>query len=53
MATKLIDFIKEYARAQGFQKLELNMWEFNQDALAFYETVGFSTYRRYMELDLT
>ena len=26
------------------------MWEFNQDALAFYEAVGFRTYRRYMEL---
>ena len=52
VATKLIDFIKEYARAQGFPKLELNMWEFNQDALAFYEAVGFNTYRRYMELEV-
>ena len=52
VATKLIDFIKEYARAQGFPKLELNMWDFNQDALAFYEAVGFNTYRRYMELEV-
>lgn len=52
VATNLIDFIKEYARAKGFPKLELNMWEFNQDALAFYEAAGFSTYRRYMELEI-
>ena len=30
--------------------IELNMWEFNKDALAFYEAVGFSTFRRYMEM---
>ncbi len=53
VATKLVDFIKEYASKKGFPKLELNMWEFNQDALAFYEAVGFTTYRRYMELDVT
>lgn len=53
VATKLVEFIKEYARKKGFPKLELNMWEFNQDALAFYEAAGFSTYRRYMEMDLT
>ena len=27
-----------------------NMWEFNQDALAFYEAAGFKTFRRYMEM---
>ena len=52
VATKLVEFIKEYARMKGFPKLELNMWEFNQDALAFYEAVGFNTYRRYMELEV-
>ena len=29
---------------------ELNMWEFNADALAFCESLGFKPYRRYMEL---
>ena len=28
------------------------MWEFNQGAIAFYESVGFETYRRYMEIML-
>ena len=52
VATEMIDFIKAYAKAQGFHRIELNMWEFNRDALAFYETVGFQTYRRYMEMQI-
>lgn len=51
VARELIDFIKEDAKKRGFQRLELNMWEFNEDALAFYESVGFKTYRRYMEME--
>ena len=51
VARELIDFIKQDARKRGLQKLELNMWEFNEEALAFYESVGFKTYRRYMELE--
>ena len=52
IATEMIRFIREYARSEGFSRLELNMWEFNQDALEFYEAVGFTTYRRYMEMDV-
>ena len=48
----MIQFIKDWAKEQGFRRLELNMWEFNRDALAFYEASGFKTYRRYMEMDL-
>lgn len=50
VATELIAFIKAYTKEKGFKRLELNMWEFNQDALEFYEAVGFKTYRRYMEI---
>lgn len=53
IAGKLISFIREYAKKEGFTRLELNMWEFNQGALAFYEEAGFRTYRRYMDMDLT
>lgn len=28
---------------------ELDMWEFNDGALAFYESAGLKTYRRYRE----
>ena len=48
----LMDFARQVGKERGFDRLELNMWEFNQDALAFYETMGFSTYRRYLELKL-
>ena len=52
VATQLISYIKEYAKDKGFHRLELNMWEFNESALEFYESVGFETYRRYMEIML-
>lgn len=50
IATKMMSFIRNYTKEKGIKRLELNMWEFNQDALAFYEAVGFKTYRRYMEM---
>ena len=46
----LVRFIREEARKSGFSRVELNMWEFNRGALAFYEAAGFTTYRRYMEM---
>lgn len=49
-ASVMIGFIREYASQKGFNRIELNMWEFNQDALEFYEAAGFKTYRRYMEM---
>ena len=52
VATAMIDFIRGWAKEQGFTRLELNMWEFNREALAFYEAAGFATYRRYMEMKL-
>ena len=52
IASEMIAFIKAYTKEQGINRMELNMWEFNEDALAFYEAVGFKTYRRYMEMML-
>ena len=49
-ATALIAFAREYAAQKGIRRIELNMWEFNEGALAFYEAAGFTTYRRYMEM---
>ena len=46
----MIDFIRARAADRGFSRIELNMWEFNEGALKFYESMGFRTYRRYMEL---
>ncbi len=52
VASAMIAFIRDYAKQAGFRRLELNMWEFNQGALAFYEAAGFKTFRRYMEMML-
>ena len=49
-ASALVRFIREYAKEKGLHRIELNMWEFNQGALAFYEATGFVTFRRYMEM---
>ena len=52
VASAMIEFIKNFAKEKGYRRLELNMWEFNQDALRFYEAAGFATFRRYMEMML-
>lgn len=50
VATALVEYMKQDAAQRGYPRIELDMWEFNQGAFAFYENVGFQTYRRYMEL---
>lgn len=50
VATAMLSFIKDFTREKGFKRLELNMWEFNEEALACYEAAGFKTFRRYMEI---
>ncbi|MBQ8555189.1 MAG: GNAT family N-acetyltransferase [Clostridia bacterium] len=45
----LMEGIRDFAKAHGYDRIELNMWEFNENALKFYESIGFCTYRRYME----
>lgn len=49
VATELFRFIRQDAKEKGLDRIELDMWEFNEAALRFYEAVGFCTYRRYME----
>ncbi len=49
IGSALFCFIKQYAADSGFDTVELDVWEFNQGALQFYESQGFTTYRRYME----
>lgn len=51
-ASALVEYMKQDAKNRGYEKIELDMWEFNTGALAFYEAAGFTTYRRYMELNL-
>lgn len=52
VATVLVEFCRQEAAKKGFARIELDMWEFNESALQFYEAAGFCTFRRYMELDV-
>jgi len=52
VATALVSFMKADAVEKGFHKIELDMWEFNDGALSFYEKTGFKTRRRYMDMDV-
>ncbi len=52
VATALVAYMKKDAVDKGFDRLELDVWAFNEGALAFYEAVGFTTYRRYMEMEV-
>ncbi|MGN0970947.1 MAG: GNAT family N-acetyltransferase [Aristaeellaceae bacterium] len=47
---ELMDWIRREATEKGFPRIELDMWTFNEGALAFYEAVGFKVYRKYMEM---
>lgn len=50
--SEIMKFIRAYAAERGIDRIELDMWEFNDGALKFYEQSGFTTYRRYMEMKL-
>lgn len=52
VATALMDYMRQDAIAKGYDRIELDVWEFNENARAFYEAVGFQTYRRYLEMPL-
>ena len=44
--------VKKYAEQIKVYNIELNVWEFNESAVKFYEICGFSTQRRRMEIIL-
>ena len=52
-ATALIAFCRQEATRMRFDRIELDVWSFNEEALKFYEAVGFQTYRRFMALPAT
>ena len=52
VASALVDYMRADARRRGFRRINLDVWAFNDGALAFYKRAGFATYRRYMEMDL-
>lgn len=45
----LMAYIKEEAKRRQLPRVVLDMWAFNERALAFYEAIGFETFRYHME----
>lgn len=52
IARALLDAAHRWARDQGVDQFELNVYEFNQGAIALYERLGYRTARRTMWKDL-
>lgn len=49
-ASAMIDFCRTEAKKRKLERLELDVWSFNRDAVRFCEAAGFETYRQYMEV---
>lgn len=49
---ELMEFMREDAREKGYDSIELDMWSFNETASLFYESLGFQTFRKFMEWKL-
>lgn len=48
----LMQGVLEEAKKIGVKSIELNVWEFNENAIRFYEKCGFTTQKREMEIVL-
>ena len=47
---KLFNFILEYAKQQGVESVQLNVWSFNEDAIEFYNFMGMKERNVRMEM---
>lgn len=52
LGKRLFGEIVEYAKTIGADSLELGVWEFNEDAIKFYESMNLRTKSRLMEIRL-
>ncbi|MBX7237569.1 MAG: GNAT family N-acetyltransferase [Caldilineales bacterium] len=48
----LMNSVQDWAIAEGVTAIELNVYEFNQTALSFYESLGYRTLSRKMSKEL-
>lgn len=48
---ELLEFMIVDAKKRKLGKIELDVWEFNNSAIEFYQSVGFSQTRRWMEYE--
>ena len=49
---KILDYVLEYAKESGIDRVDLDVWEFNNTARAFYEKHGFKVQKRRMDIVL-
>ena len=49
---KLIEAAQQWAREKGATEMRLDVWEFNQGTIRFYEKMGFHTLKRALVTDL-
>lgn len=52
VGTKLMDTMQKWAIEQGATSIELNVYEFNETAISFYEGLGYRTLSRKMSKEL-
>ena len=52
IGTALMQAVRELAIVRGINRIELNVWECNEDAFKFYERLGFTTQCRELEIEI-
>ena len=52
VAKTLFEEVRKYAKEEGFDRIELNVWEKNTVAKAFYESVSMKPLKTTMYLEL-
>ena len=52
VAKELLDFMIADTRKRKLKKIELDVWEFNDSAIEFYQATGFKETRRWMEYEV-
>ena len=52
VAKELLEFMIADAKKKKLGKIELDVWEFNDSAIEFYQAVGFRQTRRWMEYEV-
>lgn len=52
VAKELLEFMIVDAKKRELGKIELDVWEFNDSAIEFYQAVGFRQTRRWMEYEV-
>ena len=52
VAKELLEFMIADAKKRKLAKIELDVWEFNDSAIEFYQAVGFRQTRRWMEYEI-